>query len=100
MLMQYISVGFSPEQGKAWFDNFSVLIDGININELDKGNNSSVVINDTEFLRVPVLSFTLFQKLTKNIEISDEELKLFCSSPVIKESIFIASTSLYKELEK
>lgn len=51
-------------------------------------------------LRVPVLSFTLFQKLTKNIEISDEELRLFCSSPIIKESIFIASSSLYKELEK
>lgn len=41
--------GLFSGTGKAWFDNFSVLIDGINIGELDKGNNLSIVINDTEF---------------------------------------------------
>ncbi|MCC9063588.1 lantibiotic dehydratase family protein [Flavobacterium piscisymbiosum] len=51
-------------------------------------------------LRVPLLSFSLFQRLTDNDEISDEELKLFCKSPLVKESIFLASPLLYSELEK
>lgn len=43
--------GLFSGTGKAWFDNFSVLIDGNNIDEIsiNQENNSSIAINDTEF---------------------------------------------------
>ncbi|AWK05748.1 hypothetical protein HYN56_16490 [Flavobacterium crocinum] len=51
-------------------------------------------------LRAPLLSFTEFEKLTRDFEINNDELKKLCNSSVVKEAIFLASVPLYKEMEK
>ncbi|WP_035086019.1 lantibiotic dehydratase family protein [Aquimarina latercula] len=51
-------------------------------------------------LRTPLFSFSFYKELTKNEELSEEELKIVCTDKIVKEAIFLASPSLYQEFEK
>ncbi|WP_159092168.1 lantibiotic dehydratase family protein [Aquimarina sp. Aq107] len=51
-------------------------------------------------LRTPLFSFSFYKELTKNEELSEEELKAVCTDKIVKEAIFLASPSLYQEFEK
>lgn len=51
-------------------------------------------------LRAPLFSVDFFKSITKNETISDDSLKAICEDKLVKESIFLASPDLYKELNK
>ena len=51
-------------------------------------------------LRVPLLSFTSYQKFTSEKEISDLDFKKICKDPIIKEALFLASPELLKEIDR
>ena len=51
-------------------------------------------------LRTPLLSFDYYKKLTQDEYVSDEALKECFNDPLIKESCFLASPTLFFELEK
>lgn len=51
-------------------------------------------------LRTPLLSFSFFEDLTSNQNISDNDFKKLFDKPEIKEAIFLATPVLYNELEK
>ena len=55
---------------------------------------------DQYVLRTPLLPFTFYRKLTSGNKISSTALKKVLSDVVIKEAIFLASPTLYFELEK
>ncbi|MEO0571334.1 MAG: lantibiotic dehydratase family protein [Bacteroidota bacterium] len=55
---------------------------------------------DQFVLRTPLLSIEFFRQLTSATEVSDERLKKAYGNAVIKEAIFLASPTLYFELEK
>jgi hypothetical protein len=57
-------------------------------------------IFDTYVLRTPYLTVDFFLKLTGGDKVTDEQLKSAFSDSIIKESIFLASPILYKEIEK
>jgi len=51
-------------------------------------------------LRSPLFSINFFKNLSKDFEVSDKQLKLICSDKITKEALFLASPSLYFEIEK
>lgn len=51
-------------------------------------------------LRTPLLSVDYFFKITKNENITEEEILAEFSNPAIAEAIYLASPILYKELKK
>lgn len=51
-------------------------------------------------LRVPIYSFSFYKNLTKELFITDEKLKTVCKDKLFKEAIFLATPSLYYEIEK
>jgi len=51
-------------------------------------------------LRAPLFPLSFFYTLTANTSISENDLQEACQSPIIKEALFLASPSLYKEFEK
>ncbi|WP_394750051.1 lantibiotic dehydratase family protein [Spongiimicrobium salis] len=51
-------------------------------------------------LRTPVLSFDFYKKLTSGTTIPNSTLKQVYEEPLIKEACFLASPSLYFEMEK
>lgn len=51
-------------------------------------------------LRTPLFSFSSYQKLTANTEISDEDFKTVCENPVVREALFLASPSLFEEMNR
>ena len=55
---------------------------------------------DQFVLRTPLLSFDFFRQLTSEKEVSDKKLQRAYSNKIIKEAIFLASPTLYFELEK
>ena len=55
---------------------------------------------DQYVLRTPLLPFTFYRKLTSADQISNKSLKKAFTDVVIKEAIFLASPTLFFELEK
>ncbi|MCF8716358.1 lantibiotic dehydratase family protein [Joostella atrarenae] len=55
---------------------------------------------DNFVLRTPILNLDFYMKLTSGKTVSDQELKIVFSDPIIQESIFLASPALYKEINK
>jgi len=51
-------------------------------------------------LRAPLFPLSFFYGLTENKSISESDLKEVCQSTIIKEALFLASPSLYKEFQK
>ena len=51
-------------------------------------------------LRTPILSFDFYKKLTANESLSNNILKDTFNDPLVKEACFLASPTLYFELEK
>jgi len=51
-------------------------------------------------LRAPLFSFSFYEKLTEQAEISEDQFKEIWKDPIIKEAIFLASPSLFSEVEK
>ena len=51
-------------------------------------------------LRTPLFSFDFYKNLTSKKKISDEDLKNLCLKPIVKESLFLASPALYKEIKR
>lgn len=51
-------------------------------------------------LRVPLFSFTSYEKLTENYNITDSELQKYCKNSTFKEALFLASPSMYEASEK
>ena len=51
-------------------------------------------------LRTPLLPLDFYLKLTENDILTDKEIKEAFRSPIIREAIFLASPSLYKEIIK
>ncbi|WP_422860342.1 lantibiotic dehydratase family protein [Flagellimonas sp. S174] len=51
-------------------------------------------------LRTPLLSFDFYKTLTANQDISKDELKKVYKDPMIREACFLASPTLYFEMEK
>lgn len=41
-------------------------------------------------LRTPLFSFSFYKELTKNEELSEEELKAVCTDKIVKEAIFFS----------
>ena len=55
---------------------------------------------DQFILRTPLLPFQFYQKLTSGNNVEDQGLEEAFSDPLIREAIFLASPTLYFELEK
>ena len=51
-------------------------------------------------LRTPLFSYTFIDAIISRQNISENELKILCSNPVIQEAIFLASPDLYSEFKK
>ncbi|WP_430411294.1 lantibiotic dehydratase family protein [Kordia sp.] len=51
-------------------------------------------------LRTPLFSFSSYQELTAKTEISDEDFKTVCENPVVREALFLASPSLFEEMNR
>jgi len=51
-------------------------------------------------LRTPLFSFTSYQELTSKEEISDEDFRTVCTNPVVREALFLASPSLFEEIDR
>lgn len=51
-------------------------------------------------LRTPILSFDFYKKLTAKESLSSDTLKAAFNDPLVKEACFLASPTLYFELEK
>lgn len=51
-------------------------------------------------LRTPLFSFSSYEKLTAETEISDEAFKTVCENPVVREALFLASPSLFEEMNR
>ena len=51
-------------------------------------------------LRTPLLDFGFYKRLTSEDVVSDQQLKQAYCNPIIKEAIFLASPTVYFELEK
>ncbi len=65
-----------------------------------KKNRNPYRYFDKYVLRSPLLSINFYKKLTEEKNIDIDKLKEIYSSPLIKESIFLASPSLQFKLEK
>lgn len=51
-------------------------------------------------LRTPLFPFSLYQKLTSQKNIANEDLKKVCQNLIFQEAIFLASPSLHQSMEK
>ncbi len=51
-------------------------------------------------LRVPLFSFSFYKELTKDLIITDDKFKSICEDKIVKEALFLATPTLYFEIEK
>ncbi len=65
-----------------------------------KNNTNPYKHFDKYVLRSPLFSMGFYENLTSGKSISNQKLKKICSDPIIQEAIFIASPSLYFQIDK
>ena len=57
-------------------------------------------IFDTYILRTPLFPIDFFLNITRDEEVSDNQLKEVFQNPLVKESIYLASPILFEEIKK
>ena len=55
---------------------------------------------DNFVLRTPLFPFQFYEQLTSDEEIADDNFKSLFSNSIVQEAIFLASPTLFFELEK